>query len=103
MNDRNCIDTAKKAKGLTTKELARKLDIEYSVMKGIELGVKFPSLDILKKLCKILEISSDALLFNESREPLELDGLSPKQIETVRYLYRQLKLLKEGDNDGYSR
>lgn len=102
-SNNSCIEMARIKKGLTIHQLAEKLEIDVTILKGIELGVKFPPLDILKKMCFILEILSDTLLFNETREPLSLHGLSPEQIDTVRYLYRKLKELDEGDYNGYCR
>lgn len=102
-NINNCIEMARMSKGMNIQELADKLHIKYSVMKGIEMGAIFPSLDILTKMCLILEFSSDALLFKEMRDPLSLNGLNQKQISIVRNLYRGLKELDEGDNNGLSR
>lgn len=99
----NCIEMARIKKGLTIQQLADKLRIDVSVMKGIELGAKFPSLDTLKKMCSILEVSSDFLLFNEQREPLSLGNLNKSQIEIIRYVYRKLKDLDEGEKNGFSR
>lgn len=85
------IAEARRNKNISMDELAKKLSIEVTVMKGIESGVIFPTLDNLIKMCSILEASPDKLIFNDDREPLNLGGLTSSQIETVRYLYKKLK------------
>ena len=64
-------------------------------MKGIESGVIFPTLDNLIKMCSILEASPDKLIYNDDREALSLEGLTSSQIETVRYLYKKLKIKRK--------
>lgn len=80
---------------MTTTDLAKLLDIEISVMKGIEAGIIRPSLDNLIKMCKILNASADTLILNETRYPLSLEGLSSEEIKFIRYVYTKLKELKE--------
>lgn len=85
------ITEARRNKNISMDELAKKLSIEVTVMKGIESGMIFPTLDNLIKMCSILEASPDKLIYNDDREPLSLEGLTSSQIETVRYLYKKLK------------
>lgn len=94
LNSKNGIEKARIEKNLTILELAKLLNVEITVMKGIEEGVIFPSFDNLLKLCQILESSADKLMYGDNREPLSLYGLSENQVETIRYLYRNLKYEK---------
>lgn len=53
---------SRKKKGLTQDELGEKLGINGKSVSKWERGISLPSYHLLKKLCKILEISSDELL-----------------------------------------
>ena len=90
-NNMRGITEARRSKNISMDELAKKLNIEVTVMKGIESGVIFPTLDNLIKMCSILVASPDKLIYNDDREALSLEGLTSSQIETVRYLYKKLK------------
>lgn len=92
---KNYLSQLLKEKNITTSELAKMLHIELSVMKGIESGMIRPTLEILIKMCKILNTSADALILNETREPLSLEGLTSEQIDTVRCVYASMKKYNE--------
>lgn len=49
-------------KGLTQEELGEKLGINGKSVSKWERGLSKPSYPLLKKLCEILEISSDEIL-----------------------------------------
>ncbi len=56
------IKNAIKTSGLTQKEIAKKLNIRESNITNWKKGENFPSIEILYKLCIILDESSDYLL-----------------------------------------
>lgn len=89
-NFKNGISDAIISKGLTEEILAKKLGLELSVIIGIELGVKFPTIETLKKMGLILDSSCDMLLTNEKREPLCLEGLSKEQKKIIWSIYNNL-------------
>lgn len=49
-NNMRGITEARRSKNISMDELAKKLNIEVTVMKGIESGVIFPTLDNLIKI-----------------------------------------------------
>ena len=87
----NSIKKALKEKGMSENDLAIKLNLERSYVTGMELGLKYPSIPILKRMCKILNKTSDELFTNIDKEPISFDGLTQGQIETVRALYNEFK------------
>ncbi len=50
------------SKGLTQKQLANAVGITYNAICNYEAGYREPSIDLIIKLCKVLEISSDYLI-----------------------------------------
>lgn len=59
---------ARKQKGLSQEELAGKLDITRQTISKWELDQSTPELSYLKRLCEILEVSADELLWERFPE-----------------------------------
>lgn len=51
----------RKLKGFTQLEFAELLDIDRSHLSGMEIGKNAPSLDLIFKICKVLNISEKEL------------------------------------------
>ena len=51
----------RKARGYTQLQLAEELDIDRSHMSGIEIATQGISLDLVFRLCKVLDITPDQL------------------------------------------
>lgn len=75
----NNINTLRKAKGLTLKELGRLCDISESSMQRIESGTRRPSFEVLLKLTEALECSSEEIF--GLREVAEIAKLPTIQSE----------------------
>ncbi len=73
------IQTARERANYTQEELSELLGLTPNHLSAIERGVSGISLDALQKLCRLLGISADALLFGE-----------PETDEEVRMLTRQI-------------
>lgn len=52
----------RKAMGLTLKDVSIRLEIALTTYAGYEQGVREPSLDMLCKICKLFDVSSDYLI-----------------------------------------
>lgn len=87
----NNISAAIKEKGITEQNLADKLKVEATVVIAYELGVKYPTIEGLKTMCKELDKNPDELYTGMNRKPLILDGLTKDQKEVVRNLSKILK------------
>ncbi len=72
-------------------ELAAKIKVNVSVLRGWEAGAGIIPLLKLQKLTKILNVSAEMLLFAEDRSPLDISRLTEEQQNTVIELYNKLK------------
>jgi transcriptional regulator with XRE-family HTH domain len=62
----------RKARGLTQKALAEKIDVHITQIQRYENGTTQPALDVIRKLATTLAVSADELIFGEgSRGPDE--------------------------------
>lgn len=52
----------RKVKNKTLKEVAKELGITLSAYSNYEQGIREPSYDVLKKICKYYDVSADYLL-----------------------------------------
>ncbi len=81
----------RKSHGLNQKQVAEKLGITSATVSAYELGKKYPSLDILIKICTIFDVSSDFLLgLSDSMKLLKSD-LTDNQMKILRQLIRELE------------
>ncbi len=47
---------------ITQVQLAEKLDISRQAITNLKIGTSLPSLELLYKICKVLDVSADYLL-----------------------------------------
>lgn len=81
---------------LTREELAERAGISSRFVADIECGNVGVSISTLTNLCKVLQISADALLFDGSAGvDALLRGLNAEQVESIRELVRlQIKIMQ---------
>jgi transcriptional regulator with XRE-family HTH domain len=60
---------------LSQKQLARTLGVTQGAVAQMELGLRLPSLDVLPRLAKALDVTADVLLSGEDSERLEIGAL----------------------------
>lgn len=85
------IKKAREKLGISQIELASKLKIDLSVLKGWEAGAAFPSLEIIKNLTNILNVSSEMLIFSEERKPLNIAELDEESKTIVINFYKKVR------------
>lgn len=85
--------TARKAQGITQEELAEMVNITTSHLKHIESGHRKPSVEVLFQITKILNLSLDALIFdNEAKIPaIQTQGLTTKEVGIISQLVDALR------------
>ncbi|WP_434717361.1 helix-turn-helix domain-containing protein [Lactococcus lactis] len=73
----------RKSAGITQAQLANKLQLASGTISAYEQGLKYPSIEVLIKICDALSTSSDYLLgiTNEISSKMELKGLTDDQMQ----------------------
>lgn len=80
--------------GLSQRAVATKLGISPSIVSGYETGERTPSTENLLALSYLYKCSTDYLLGKTNDKPeliLDIDGLTPDQIQAVQTLIKTMK------------
>ncbi len=79
------------AKKMSQKELAERIGIAKSVISFYESGDRFPSYDVLIKIARIFNVTTDYLLDVERERTVNVSGLSEEDIAVVTSVIEALK------------
>jgi len=82
MNYSKAIRTVRAAKGISQKELASKTELDPSYISRIEKGGRVPTLEVIEKIAKQLEIPVYLLTLLASEHD-DLQGLPQKEAKTI--------------------
>ena len=82
------------AKKMSQKDLADKVGVAKSVVSFYESGDRFPSYDVLIKISRIFNVTTDYLLGVERERMLEVSELSEEDISVVNTVVEALKRKK---------
>ena len=84
------------AKKMSQKELAERTGIAKSVISFYESGDRFPSYDVLIKIARIFNVTTDYLLDVERERTVNVSGLSEEDIAAVTTVIDALKRKTNG-------
>lgn len=85
------------AKKMSQKELAERIGIAKSVISFYESGDRSPSYDVLIKIARIFNVTTDYLLLDGERErTVNVSGLSEEDIAAVTTVIDALKRKNNG-------
>lgn len=84
------------AKKMSQKELAERIGIAKSVISFYESGDRFPSYDVLIKIARIFNVTTDYLLDVERERTVDVSGLSEEDIAAVTTVIDALKRKSNG-------
>ena len=79
------------AKKMSQKDLADKVGVAKSVVSFYESGDRFPSYDVLIKISRIFNVTTDYLLGVERNRMLDVSELSEDDISVVNTVVEALK------------
>lgn len=81
----------RKAAGLTQAQLAAQIGVTKSVISFYELQERAPSPDVLAKCAAIFHVTTDYLLGIDSRETIDISGLTKDDVAIMRALADSLR------------
>lgn len=81
----------RKAAGLTQAQLAAQIGVTKSVISFYELQERAPSPDVLVKCATIFHVTTDYLLGIDSRETIDISGLTKDDVAIMRALAASLR------------
>lgn len=85
-------------KGLTQQQIAEKIGLVKGSISAYEQSAKYPSIDVLIKLCEMFGVSADYLLGLSDSIEYNLSTLTDEQTQTVMRViaeFEQYNRLKE--------
>lgn len=80
-------------KHITQQELADKVDLVKSSISAYEKSLKYPSVEVLIKLCNYFNVSSDYLLGLSDKKEIKKYDLTEEQIELITKMIVQFHQL----------
>lgn len=85
----NKLKTARMDNKLSRNQVSELIGISVSMIGLYENGTRLPSLPVLVKLAAHYKVSVDYLLDlnTDSNNTLSLDGLTPKQVKSLKMVY----------------
>jgi transcriptional regulator with XRE-family HTH domain len=83
----------RKEKNLTQQELADKVDLVKGSISAYEKSLKYPSVEVLIKLCNYFNVSSDYLLGLSDEKEIKKYDLTEEQMELVTKMIIQFHQL----------
>ena len=84
-------------KEMSQTELGKKIGVSGSTISAYEKSRKLPTIETLKKLCLVLEISSDYLLGISDKMELLKTDLTDSQVASLQTIIHDLERLNNND------
>jgi transcriptional regulator with XRE-family HTH domain len=84
------IKELRSARNLTQSELANMIGVRVSTVSSYELSARQPSYDVLIKIAKVFDVTTDSLLGVDKRD--WLDGLDSKQVNMVKDMIDYMRI-----------
>lgn len=77
------LKTLRTKRNWTQKQVANRLNLAISAISAYELGTRYPSYDILLKLARLYNVSTDYLIGKDEVRNIDVSGLSEDEINIV--------------------
>ncbi|MCL2217197.1 MAG: helix-turn-helix domain-containing protein [Defluviitaleaceae bacterium] len=84
MNIGKRIKELRSAKGVTQTELAQRIGMTASAISSYEIGERQPSYDVLIKVAKQFNVTTDYLLGHTNKDMMDVSGLCRSQRENIQ-------------------
>ena len=89
------IRALRKVRHLSQVELAQALNVSKQCISNWENDNILPSVEMLVKIARFFNVSTDALLGIEDRKTVSVDGLTEVQVDHVKLLINDLRKVKK--------
>lgn len=90
----------RKEKGLTQQQLGERLGLVKATISAYEKSAKYPSVEVLIKLCTLFRVSADFLLGLSEEMDWKLSSLTDNQVELVTRLIIELEQYNQLKGEG---
>ena len=81
----------RKKRNWTQKQVATRIGLAISAISAYELGTRYPSYDILLRLARLYNVSTDYLIGKNERQSIDVSGLSEEEIDVVAQMIDVLR------------
>lgn len=81
----------RKERGLTQQQLADKMELVKGSISAYEQNTKYPSLDVLIKLCTFFQVSADYMLGLSDDMQFKMSALTDEQAQLILQLIAELE------------
>lgn len=85
------IKTLRVKQNLTQSDIAKKLGITRSSVNAWEMGISTPSTQYIVELALLFNVSSDYLLNIPRTSTINIDGLSEREVSTIKEIIECFK------------
>lgn len=85
----------RKEKKMTQQELGSYIGLSKAVISKYEVGLGYPSFDILIRFARFFGVSTDYLLGLESDKSLDVSHLTDRQIDCIRRIIEEFTQANE--------
>jgi len=85
------------SKKLTQAKLAKRLHVSASTISSYEVGDRQPSYDIIVRISRFFNVTTDYLLGVSAQDMVDVSGLSSSQLNIVRELVIEFKNKNAGE------
>lgn len=75
----------------TQKQVATRIGLAVSAVSSYELGTRYPSYDILIRLARLYNVSTDYLIGKEERRSIDISGLTEDEVNVVAQMIDVLR------------
>lgn len=85
------LKTLRKKRNWTQKQVANRIGLAISAVSAYELGTRYPSYDILLRLARLYNVSTDYLIGKDERQSIDVSGLSEEEVNVVAQMIDALR------------
>lgn len=83
------LSALRKKRGLTQRDLARRINKSVSAVSGYESNAQIPPTDVLESIACVLNVSLDYLVGFEKNKVYSTNGLNAEQEEIVELIFKE--------------